>query len=131
MRQNVFVVERNCVYLDADDLDRRGLHLLGWEGEGRERELVAYCRILPLGLSFQEPSIGRVLTTPGWRGRGLGKELMKRSIAKITESYPNHPIHISAQSYLEHFYASFGFQRNSDPYDEDGIPHIEMLRAPM
>jgi len=81
-RQIVFVVEQNCAYLDADDLERECLHLLGWEGEGKERELVAYCRILPPGLKFQEPSIGRVITMPGWRGRGLGKELMKQSIAK-------------------------------------------------
>ncbi len=36
-------------------------------------------------------------------------------------------IRISAQSYLEKFYGSFGFKTVSEPYMEDNIPHVEML----
>ena len=80
--------------------------------------------IVPAGVKFAELSIGRVITAPRMRGRGLGRELVQRGIAAAGPV----PIRIGAQAHLEAFYGELGFQRASDVYDEDGIPHIEMLR---
>src|SRR5262245_46534708 len=122
LRQRVFVVEQNCPYLDADGIDEVSRHF--WAEQGGA--IAAYLRIVPAGVKFAEVSIGRVITAPEARGSGLGRELMKRGIAAAGSV----PIRIGAQAHLERFYGELGFQRASDVYDEDGIPHIEMTRAP-
>lgn len=120
LRERVFVVEQNCPYLDADGVDLVSRHLWGEDGQLR-----AYLRIVPAGAKFAEVSLGRVITAPEVRGSGLGKELMKRGLAAVGAV----PVRIGAQAHLEKFYGELGFVRASDVYDEDGIPHIEMLRA--
>lgn len=122
LRQRVFIVEQNCPYLDADGVDPGSRHLWASDEDG---VLHAYCRIVPAGVKFVEISIGRVITAPEARGTGLGKELMRRAIAACGAD----PIRIGAQAHLERFYGELGFVRASEPYDEDGIPHIEMRRA--
>ncbi|MBL7683028.1 MAG: GNAT family N-acetyltransferase [Flavipsychrobacter sp.] len=124
LRSKVFVVEQNCVFQDMDDKDTKCLHLMGFA----DNALVAYSRLVPSGVSYKEVSIGRVVTDPDYRAKGLGKELMQLSIEKIEEAFGKHPIRIGAQLYLKDFYESFGFNINSAEYIEDGIPHIEMLR---
>jgi len=124
LRSKVFVVEQNCVFLDMDNKDTKCLHLLGFA----DGALVAYSRLVPAGVSYKEMAIGRVVTDPEYRRKGMGKELMELSIEKIIDSFGNSPIRIGAQVYLKDFYESFGFNINSPEYLEDGIPHVEMLR---
>ena len=124
LRNEVFVVEQNCVYQDADNKDLLSYHLMGWN----QQKLVAYTRILAPGIAFEEASIGRVVTSPSVRRTGIGFELMNRSISKTTELFGNFPIRIGAQLYLQKFYTSLGFEKDSDTYLEDNIPHIEMVR---
>lgn len=128
VRQAVFVVEQNCPYPDIDELDRAAWHLMAWQEGSAGRTLVAYLRVVFPGRKFAEPSIGRVLTAPAARGQGLGKLLIAQGIQHALAEYPAAAIRISAQKRLEKFYAEFGFETVSAPYDEDGIPHIEMLR---
>jgi ElaA protein len=123
LRNEVFVVEQNCVYQDADGKDDRSWHLMGWY----ENNLVAYCRILPPGLSFEEASIGRVVTSPKYRKNGCGRALMETAIQKTKEQFNCKEIKIGAQLYLINFYSSLGFKQTSEIYLEDGIEHIEML----
>ncbi len=127
LRQRVFVVEQHCPYLDTDGRDRFSHHLCGWNEQGR---LCAYLRIVQPGQRFVEPSIGRVVTDPSVRGQGLGKELMRRGMEWCGELYPGLPVRISAQQYLERFYADLGFVTDPAlaPYDDDGIIHVEMTR---
>ena len=120
LRQRVFVVEQACAYLDADGADAASRHL--WAEEAGE--VCAYCRRVPAGLKFAEVSIGRVVTAPEARGTGLGKELMQRALA----AFGPVPVRIGAQAYLERFYRELGFVPAGEPYLEDGIPHVEMLR---
>jgi ElaA protein len=94
----------------------------------QQHKLVAYTRLIPAGIVYEEVSIGRVVTSPSVRGTKLGKELMQRSIGKIQELYGEIPIKIGAQQYLKHFYEILGFIQCSDTYLEDGIEHIKMIR---
>jgi len=126
LRQEVFVVEQNCVYLDADGYDAVARHLLGRDANGT---LVAYLRLFAPGVKFTEACIGRVCTAASVRGTGLGQELMRRGIAEATRLWPESDLRISAQAYLLNFYGKLGFVAEGELYDEDGIPHVEMVRA--
>jgi ElaA protein len=122
LRSEVFVVEQNCVYLDMDFKDEKSFHLAGWDGD----RLVAYVRIVPPGISFNDPSIGRVVTSPAYRKGGAGRQLMQLAIEKTLEQFNHRTITIGAQLYLKQFYGSLGFVQISEQYIEDGIPHIHM-----
>lgn len=124
LRNEVFVVEQNCVYQDCDDKDRQSYHFMGWQQD----KLVAYTRLMPAGIAYDEISIGRVVTSPSVRGTKTGRELMVRSIEKIHELFGKSAIQIGAQLYLKKFYESLGFIQNSNVYLEDGIDHIKMIR---
>ena len=93
LRSEVFVVEQNCVYLDIDGKDKKSFHLMAWQGE----DLAAYTRLVPPGVSFEEASIGRVLSSPKYRGLGIGITLMQKSIHHTLESYATTTIRIGAQ----------------------------------
>ena len=125
-RVSVFVLEQNCAYQELDGLDASGLHLWCAEPDGG---VLAYARLLPPGKRFAEASIGRVLTTQAARGSGLGKQLMTQAIRTAQGQYGHGSgIRISAQCYLERFYADFGFKAVGERYLEDDIPHQEMFR---
>ena len=125
-RVAVFVLEQKCPFQDVDGADPQCWHLIGRASP--QGEVLAYSRLVPPGVKYPEPSIGRVLTTAAARRTGAGRELMAESIARLEKLWPGRPIRIGAQQYLERFYGSFGFARASAPYDEDGIMHIEMTR---
>ena len=125
LRNEVFVIEQDCIYQDADGKDLKCGHLWATIND----EVVAYSRIVPKGISYEnEPSIGRVVSSGNHRGLGLGKQLIAYSIQTIENRLFTSSIRISAQLYLKAFYESFGFEQVSEEYLEDDIPHIEMLR---
>ena len=123
-RETVFIVEQKCAFLDADGADPRCWHLVGKV----DKKIAAYCRIVPPGLKYTEPSVGRVVTTPSFRSGGYGKALLTEALSRCDAMFPGLGNKIGAQMYLEGFYASFGYKTTSEPYDEDGILHLEMMR---
>ncbi len=123
LRSKVFVVEQNCVYLDMDNKDQFCWHLCGWDNQ----TLVAYARIIPPSICFDEASIGRVITHPDHRKKQYGKQLMETAIDKTLAQFNVQQIRIGAQCYLIDFYSQLGFQIAGEEYIEDGIPHVEML----
>ncbi|MDQ6680164.1 MAG: GNAT family N-acetyltransferase, partial [Pseudomonadota bacterium] len=125
-RQQVFAIEQQCLYLDVDGCDESAYHLAVWAAS--QRLPFAYARLLDPGQKYPEPSMGRVLTTVPARGRGIGRELVRRAVVHCAEVWPGRAIRISAQAQLERFYREAGFVAVGTPYLEDGIPHIEMLR---
>ena len=125
LRQEVFIVEQNCAYQDADGKDAKSFHVMG---HNEHNELMAYSRIVEPGVSFNDPAIGRIVTSPACRGKGYGKQLMVRSIEETERLFGRVSIRLSAQCYLIQFYESFQFKVVSDEYLEDGIPHVEMMR---
>jgi ElaA protein len=125
LRNQVFIVEQDCPYLDIDQKDQKSFHVMGYNNRG---QLLATARILPPGISYPEVSIGRVAVSLHARGKGIGDELNRKCLTFISEYYGDVPIRLSAQKHLSAFYNKHGFKVVSDPYDEDGIPHVEMLR---
>ena len=124
LRSEVFVVEQQCVFLDMDNKDQQCFHLMGWQGE----LLAASTRLVPPGISYELPSIGRVVSSPLVRGTGIGRELMQKSIDEVKLRWGSYDIKIGAQLYLKQFYNSLGFEQTSAIYLEDNIEHIEMIR---
>ncbi len=125
LRAEVFIVEQNCPFQDIDNKDQSCFHFMGWDND----TLCAYTRVVPPGVSFKLPAIGRVVTSPKARGGGLGRILMEKSIEETKKLYGETDIKIGAQVYLQKFYTSLGFVQSSDIYLEDGIEHMEMIRA--
>jgi ElaA protein len=125
LRQETFVVEQYCPYLDVDGKDIECFHLIGMN---ESNDLLAYSRLIPKGLSYSnESSIGRIISSGATRGGGYGRALMERTIIEIERLFGRIPIRIGAQCYLKGFYEKFGFQVDSSVYLEDGIPHQEMV----
>lgn len=124
LRNAVFIVEQNCAYQDIDNKDQESYHLMCYVNG----QLAGYARLLPAGLSYHEISIGRVITAPAFRGMGLGKEIIEKSVAFCRAEFGEHDIRIGAQVYLQKFYNSLGFTEDGEEYDEDGILHIEMVK---
>ena len=124
LRQQVFVVEQDCPYQDADEKDKDSHHLLAYIDDS----LVAYLRLVKPGVSYKEMSFGRIVTAQNQRGTGLGIALMNEGIEQSKQLYGTSVNRISAQSHLLPFYQKFGFESTGKEYLEDGIPHTEMLK---
>jgi ElaA protein len=125
LRQNIFIVEQNCVYPDIDGLDPMALHCLLKNETGK---ICAYTRLFDKGQVYENYSvIGRVVCHKDYRKLGYGREIMKYSINKNLQLFPDVDIKIGAQLYLKNFYESLGFKQVSEPYLEDGILHIYMI----
>ena len=127
LRIDVFVVEQTCFYPDLDDIDRHKetIHLFCYT----EGKIAGYLRILAKGQSYDEYiAIGRVIIAVHARGTGLGHQLMAEALTLCKQNFPEQKVKISAQEHLEGFYNRHGFERVSDMYLEDNIPHIAMLK---
>jgi ElaA protein len=125
LRQRVFVVEQHCFFTDIDGRDRQAWHLLGRTSEGM---LAAYLRAFPPAPPAGAPTIGRVAVDARYRGTGLGRSLMEEGMRMIHGRYPRNPIRIAAQHVVEPFYTRMGFVRTGEPYDDDGILHVDMIQ---
>lgn len=123
LRINVFMLEQNCLYPECDDKDIHANHIFALDHD----KVIAYARILPPNISYSDASIGRVIVSDQYRGQKLGYQLMHKAIEKLNTDFPSSNIRISAQAHLKSFYENVGFVKVSDPYLEDGIPHIEMV----
>jgi len=121
VRAEVFVVEQNCAYQDLDDKDKYSYHVFLKDETG----IQAYLRVVDKGVSYEEVSLGRVLTVK--RGCGLGKRIVLEGIKIAKEKMNADRIKIGAQTYAKGFYEKVGFKQVSEEYLEDGIPHIKML----
>ena len=132
LRIDVFVVDQDCPYPDLDGKDLNSLHVFSMrEGESPESgaSAASYIRICAPGVSYKEPSIGRVATALDRRGKGLGQEIMRVAIEECEKQWPGEGIRISAQCYLDKFYGDLGFVSTGEQYLEDNLPHIQMFRA--
>ena len=127
LRSEVFVVEQKCAYpdLDGQDLEGDTHHLMGWEDD----QLMAYLRLLDPESQGGDVVIGRVVTAPAGRGKGLGHAMMEQALKQAEKHWPQVPIYLSAQAHLQGYYGRYGFVVVGEEYLEDDIPHIGMRRS--
>lgn len=127
LRSDVFVVEQKCAYPDLDGQDLEGdiHHLMGWEDD----QLMAYLRLLDPESQGGDVVIGRVVTAPAGRGKGLGHAMMEQALKQAEKHWPQVPIYLSAQAHLQGYYGKYGFVAVGEEYLEDDIPHIGMRRS--
>lgn len=125
LRIAVFMMEQDCLYQEVDGKDPKCWHLMAWDDD----VLVGYARIVPPGVSYAEPSFGRLVTTETYRSKKLGKALMTLILQFLCNFHPEETIRISAQTYLINFYRKFGFETVGEEYLEDLLPHIEMRKT--
>jgi ElaA protein len=125
LRQQVFILEQTSLYPDIDGHDPDAFHLAARASTG---ELIGCLRLLPPGRTNRRPAIGRLAIAQAFRGLKMGHRLMEEGIRKAGELYTGRAIYISAQRHLVPFYTDLGFAPRGEPYDEDGILHIDMIR---
>lgn len=123
LRDRIFVVEQQSIYIDADNYDQKAIHLYALH----ENRIIAYARAFKSGDKMALATFGRVLVDESFRRNGLGRELVRRSIEILSKYYNEHTIEIEAQLYLQKFYSDYGFKVIGEPYIEDNVPHIRMI----
>lgn len=123
LRQDIFMIEQNCLYQDMDNSDNKAYHLLVYEGE----VLAAYLRIFAPGIKFKEASIGRIVVSPDFRGGSVGKELIRSGIRKTFDLFKDSDIRIEAQAALKNYYRQLGFVEEGEIYVVDDIDHLQMV----
>jgi len=121
LRQAILVVEQASPYADLDFIDQTAEHLLVTSGA----DLVAYARCQAPSAQQNHASFGRLVVAREYRGQGLGKEIVRRILARLADASAT-DVRIGAQLYLERFYAQFGFVRDGEPYDDSGVMHVDM-----
>lgn len=128
LRQDVFMLEQDCLYPELDGLDPHCLHVTGTlPEEAGTPKLVAYARLVPPGLKFPEVSIGRIVVDPRHRGHRHGQELVEVCLGECASRFKGCAISIEAQYHLREFYGSLGFRETGPKFLLDGILHVNML----
>jgi ElaA protein len=123
-RQTIFVVEQRSPYPDLDGLDHSAWHLAA----RLESELIGYLRLTATAGPPPLVRIGRVAVAPCLRRGGLGGMLMEKALILCRERFPLRAVALGAQVPLVPFYERFGFAATSEPYDDFGISHVEMVQ---
>ena len=124
LRSSIFVVEQDCVYLDADGVDIEAYHVFLKDGD----EIIAYLRVIDKDKRMDEVSIGRVITLKTRRREGLGSIIMNVGIEVAKEKFNAKKIKIGAQEYAVPFYERAGFKViPNGNYIEDNQPHVYMI----
>ncbi|MGA7866004.1 MAG: GNAT family N-acetyltransferase [Stellaceae bacterium] len=122
-RQSIFVVEQACAYPDLDGLDQNAWHLTA----RLAGELIGCLRLTAITGPPPIVRIGRVAVSRSLRRGGAGRMLMEKALILCRERFPLQAVALGAQVPLVPFYKSFGFAATSEPYDDFGVAHVEMV----
>lgn len=122
-RQSIFVVEQACAYPDLDGLDQNAWHLTARLAS----ELIGCLRLTAITGPPPIVRIGRVAVSRSLRRGGVGRMLMAKALILCRERFPLQAVALGAQVPLVPFYKSFGFAATSEPYDDFGVAHVEMV----
>lgn len=117
VRERVFVVEQAIPPEDEwDEEDASSRHVLARDARG---DAIGTGRLTPSAM------IGRIAVLPEWRGRGVGKSIMRVLLEQARQLHlPTVSLH--AQSHAIPLYESVGFRCEGEEFLECGIPHRTM-----
>lgn len=119
LRNIVFIMEQKILYIDTDFNDHEAIHYMIKDDD----KIIAYLRVLPKGIRYEEYALSRIVTNPQYRKLNLGKKM----ILEALNDYKGEPFRISGQAYLKKYYEDLGFKVVKGPYMEEDILHYEML----
>lgn len=122
LRSHVFVVEQRCAYRDLDGRDTEPATRHLWIS-GDTGAVGAYVRTVDEGGGVTR--LGRVVTAPRMRGRGLADRLVRH----VVTSAPG-PVVADAQAHLTGWYGRRGFVVDGPGFVEEGIDHVPMRCTP-
>jgi predicted GNAT family N-acyltransferase len=123
VRGIVFIEEQEVDWEgEIDEFEETAIHVLAeWEGQP-----VGAGRLRLLGGGWAK--LERIAVRPRWRGRGLARDITTFLMDEAARRGATR-LKMHAQAYLEEFYASCGFRREGDVFDECGIDHVLMVRG--
>jgi len=125
-RFEVFVKEQKIICEEElDGVDDKCIHIFLEENQ----KVLAYCRIVPKGINYENISIGRVLVLKQFRRKGIAQEMLNVAIEYIKLNFKDNKIVLSSQLYAKELYESVGFIVKSDIYEEAEIPHVKMYKV--
>ncbi|MFU8861018.1 MAG: GNAT family N-acetyltransferase [Cyclonatronaceae bacterium] len=101
---------------EFDDADKTAVHVLAFDDTG---EAVGTARLLGY------KKIGRVAVVRHWRGRGVGKALI-RFLMQMARENGAHTVELDAQVYAIPFYERLGYRVTGSEFMDAGIPHRKM-----
>ena len=127
VRIAVFVEEQGfALALEQDDQDALSFHAVAFNKVGYP---VATGRLLPSHMvnGIKTSKIGRVAVHRVVRGSNLGRDILNNLMLEATQR-GNQEVVLHAQCHVKKFYIKQGFTVRGEPFDEDGLPHIEMFK---
>jgi len=123
LRTDVFLDEQRIpVEMEWDDADATALHAVVFNRLGMPLATGRLLQAAP-----QVGRIGRMAVTRALRGAGVGRVVL-RALLQAAVLRGDAEVMLHAQRSAEGFYAREGFQVRGEPFDEAGIPHIEMVK---
>ncbi len=118
VRSQIFVAQMKMNCQDIDGVDFNAVHFY-LQQDGK---ILAYLRTFYVDKNTIK--IGRVLSVE--HGKGLGADIMKKSISYIKKNMPCKTICLDSQKYAVGFYEKIGFKTVSDEFYEEGVLHVKM-----
>ena len=123
LRQQVFIIDQQCIYDDMDGCDKEALHVYLKDSEG----IAACLRIMNRNVKSEYVTVGRVVTAKRARRQGLASRLLQAAIQAAADQFRADKVYIEAQTYARALYEKQGFVQTSEEFLEDGVPHIKMI----
>lgn len=121
IRREAFVAEQNVpADLEMDGRDQTARHF----GVLVDGEIIGTCRVRLIGSAAK---IERVAILKAYRGKGVGRALMKYIMSELRKSPDIELFKLSSQAYAVPFYEKLGFKTRGSEYIEAGIPHYDMV----
>ena len=117
LRFAVFVEEQKVpAEIELDQFDARSVHAVAFDAS---EHAVGTGRLLPDG------HIGRMAVAQSARGTGVGSALLMALMAEARRRGHQTAV-LSAQTHAVAFYRKHGYTEVGAPYDDAGIPHVDM-----
>jgi YbgC/YbaW family acyl-CoA thioester hydrolase len=124
VRTEVFVDEQRIPKeMEWDEADHTAVHAVAYNRLGLP---LATGRLLQHAPGVAK--IGRMAVTRVLRGMHLGGDILE-ALVEAARARGDHEVLLHAQRSAEGFYHRLGFSVRGEPFDEVGIPHVEMVRT--
>ncbi|MEQ1535595.1 MAG: YbgC/FadM family acyl-CoA thioesterase [Burkholderiaceae bacterium] len=126
IREEVFVNEQGfALEIEKDAYDVTSVHAVAYNRLGKP---LATGRLLPTSVvdGVKTSKIGRMAVHRVMRGSKLGSDILSALVA-AAKARGDEQVKLGSQWNAQNFYAKQGFTAQGEPFDDEGMPHIEMF----